>query len=245
MNGDQLFNWLVKFQIEHNLPKVLPHIKDGKADFLTEGDIGYDHRTPYDIKRFLIVANGDTLVSKLADSEMISEPEKLVFNNIPEYQDFERYFNRHNGDGAYIAHLSNAKIARVMEISNGHPRNLASLYRRLPKHFISLDETVGVEESGNKTRLATRIPYLPNLMEDAVHTFQIKGTVHSKLGLGIVTHFNKESMEMFYFDYAPNNKGPYIVESKGIIGVHEKYQLRDSNYVLTEKKQIDLNEINF
>ncbi|MBU0457196.1 MAG: hypothetical protein ABH824_06100 [Nanoarchaeota archaeon] len=241
MNSDKLFRWLVRFHIEHNLPIVLPHINDGKADFLIDGDIGYDHRTPNEIKRFLIVANGDTLVEKLIANEMISESEELEFERVPEYSDFNKYYHKHKGDGAYVFHLNDARIARVMEIANQHPKNLSSQYKMLPPHFISLDGRVGNRESGNKTRLAIRIPYLPNLIDEAVHTYQIKGTIHSELGLGIVTHFSKEGMEMFYFDHNTDNNGSQIDESKGITGIHEKYQKQgELNYKIIEKKQISL-----
>jgi len=242
MNSDRLFNWLIKLHIGHNLPIVSPQINNGIANFVKEGDIGYDHRTPNDIKRFLIIANGDTLVDKLTESEMINEPEKLKFTTVPEYKDFCAYFNKHRGDGAYIAHLTGAKIARVMEIANKHPKELSSLYTKLPNHFMALDESVGNEESGNKTRIAMRIPYLPILADSNVHTFQIKGTIHSKLGLGIVTHFSKDGMQIFYLDYNPSTAGPYIDESKGIIGIHERYEHGGSNYKLTEKKQVRLDD---
>ncbi|PIN75818.1 hypothetical protein COV17_03675 [Candidatus Woesearchaeota archaeon CG10_big_fil_rev_8_21_14_0_10_36_11] len=242
MESDQLFNWLVRLHVEHNLPIVAPHINDGKADFVEEGDIGYDHRTPNDVKRFLIVANGDTLVEKLTTSEMIEDPEKLKFTSVPRYDDFHTYFNKHRGDGAYIAHLNDARIARVMEIANGHPKGLSASYSELPEHFIALDKSVGNEECGNKTRLAMRIPRLPILANDNVHTFQIKGTLHGELGMGIVTHFHRGGMEMFYLDYDPNSDGPFIDEAKGIIGVHERYTYDGSKYTLTEKKQVGLEE---
>ena len=234
----KLFKWLVKFHIEHNLSKVLPFIECGQASFVNENSIGKDHDTPNEIKRFLIVANGNTLVDKLIKNGMIDKSEELEFTTISEYTYFNEYFNKHRGDGAYVFHLSNAKIARVMEIANKHPKNLSSRYELLPKHFISLDGRVGNKESGNKTRLAMRIPYLPSLLDENVHTYQIKGTIHSNLGLGIVTHFNKEGMEMFYFDH--NRKSPFIDKSKGIIGIHEQYEFKKSNYRLTEKKQVKL-----
>ena len=89
---------------------------------------------------------------------------------------------------------------------------------------------------GTKTKLAVKLPYA----YDNVETYQIKATIHSPLGMGVVTHFTRDELEMFFLDYSPDSDGPFIEQDKGIVGVYKKYRLHENKLVPVHESIVDM-----
>ncbi|MBU0615156.1 MAG: hypothetical protein KJ601_03620 [Nanoarchaeota archaeon] len=240
MADDILFNRLVRYHIERNLPLYIGSIEEGVSSLIDmDEDIGYDYNAHPRSKRLLLVTNGDTLVEKLRKDQVMTDSKDPVFTDVPDYDGFAAFFDKTKGDGSYVYHKRAQRVGRVRELNTNPPglvENLDNLIAMLPEDFVAYDGSVPTEEVGNKTRLAFKIPYAHPEFE----TYQIKGTVHSPLGLGIVTHFTKESMEMFYFEHDPMHTGDFVDPEKKIVGVYRRYQREGDNLVLKEMKTVNL-----
>ena len=214
-----IFNLLVHIHSKVNLDKCLRHVNNGRI--LNDDGEPYDEGEPecdY-YKGFLIFANGDTLVDKLYENEvMSSKPEEFVgINNNAEF--LEYFLKQKGNDGAYIYDRKNGKMMRIIELKND-PNKLPNNFRledKLPNDFVSYKGDISADEIGLKTRLAVRVPAAYTNTE----AFQIKRSAYTDFGMGKVTHFNKDGLlEEFFFRYD---------HIKGIIGVNRRYQINESN----------------
>ncbi len=197
MGSFDIFKWLVEFHSRVNLERCLPYVSEGKVhvrgDPLQEG---YDENDL--CKGLLIVANGDTLMSRLREDLVIHDELGEVVK-IKNKHDFFRYLlTQRNSDGAYLFDRVNGKISRVSELNN-HLPNAArlSLSTMVPEDFVSSTGDVAVAHNmGTKTRLAIKFPHAYSNTE----TFQIKRSAYTPFGLGKVTHFGAQGLleEMFF-----------------------------------------------
>lgn len=245
MLDDNIFRWLARLQVEENLEKVvLPTVKEGIADFVGDNDVGYDEAIPKNYKRCLIMANGDKLIDRLQESRIINDTKKPSFSNdFGSYQAVKSYVFGHKGDGAHVLNKNRQQIGKVKVVNNNLPEDLDYLIELLPEHFNSYDGSVQNDEIGTKTRLAPVLPHAYSNIDERTETYQIKGTIHTKLGMGIVTHFTKDYFEMFYLLHDKNSDGPYINEEHQIIGVHEKYKIVGNKLKLVSKQQVDRQQL--
>ncbi len=233
MNEEELFGLLVRYHIEHNLPRFLPTIEDGRSSLVEDSDIGYDEAAPRGVKRFLLIANGDTLASRLRETGVILDRRSPEFHEVGDEDALYSFFDNLKGDGAYILNKEKGRIARVHHLKNdfGDAESLDYLLE-MPREMLTYDERLPSEEAGCKTRLAAKLPHA----YDGVDAYQIKATVHSPLGLGIVTHFGRGYLETFTLEHAKGSGAPMIDEEKQITGVYRRYDITLRGYVLTEQK---------
>ncbi len=232
-----LFEWLVNYHMKVGLAKCLPKIVTGRmldeeGQPLIEGS---DKKTPHD--GFLIVANGDTLVNRLKEEKVIHDDNLGQFECILNEDNFRKYIQlQREMDGAFIFDGVNEKIVRVDEINN----NVAlpdgkTLYDMVPYDFFSYRGETGA--FGTKTRLAIRLPH----GYDNTETYQIKRSSYANLGMGKVTHFNRQGLaEEFFMMHDPNNKGPFVMPEESIIGVYRRYRRNAKDrLVRVVQKQIE------
>ena len=215
-----MFEWLVRYHCEENLPKCLPHIRNGRyiSPFTqTPLNEGTDENDAY--IGVLILSDGTDLLDNLVENEVITGDEDDIdpFEDTPDYTPFQRYINnQQNSDGAYVFNAINQIMARVYELNN-NPKSLSrftnkSLLDNIPPDFVTTDrKDINPKRSlGTKTRLAIKLP----LAYDDVDAFQIKRTAYTPLGMGKVTHFTRQGLKQeFFFKYEDNR----------IIGVHRTY----------------------
>lgn len=234
MDKNQIFQWLVDYHYQ-NLKLCLPYIVDGKVQVRgTPLEECYDENELY--KGLLIVVNNNVIVDKLVeDGVVLSEPEQP--NIVSTREEFFSLISRQkNSDGAYILDRVNQRITKVSELNN-NPKALPKqlpIYNMVPKDFVSHTAKLDVRNIGTKTRLAIK---LPHAYEDT-DTFQIKRSAYTPLGLGKVTHFNKQGLvEEFFFRHMPEAKAP-LIECTGIVGVYRKYWRDESGALAMISEEI-------
>lgn len=225
MEKEDLFWWLIEYHCSINLQQVLPNITRGTSNTKKTYREGSDKDVPY--PGVLIIANGDTLAERLYDDELVNEPPGR-FQSMPSKQNFFDYLDEQVAeDGAYVYDCTHDKIAHVSDINNtppGLPRNFP-LYIQIPDDFVSVDGKIPVspETVCTKTRLAIKVP--AGYARFEAQAFQIKRSRYGSLGIGKVTHFNKDGLNReFLFDYQPHAPGLFIDEGQGIVGLLRTYK---------------------
>ena len=243
MKKGDLFNWLVQYHCQVNLPEALPLIEYGVV-YNKKGkyEEGTDNGCPY--QGVLIIANGSTLADRLEEDKVIHD-QPDPFYQISNSGKFFDYLNRQaTDDGAYIYDSVNERITRVAEINNGLPlpRDFP-VYEQIPGDFTSENGNLPLSAIGTKTRLAIKMPYAYQDTE----AFQIKRSRYGSLGMGKVTHFTNQGLAReFLFAYNPispddqSSPGPFIDQEQGIIGLLRTYQ-RDGAGILYQvsEEQVD------
>ena len=231
MNGDKIFQMLVNYHVEVNLPRCLSSIKSGR---MTDP---VDHK-PFEApsgenslyKGILIVSNGPTLVDDLIGYGLAKREDLSPFTPLQDADAFRSYLQEEvKRDGAHLYDSANGEIARVYELNNHH----SSLERcldtnRVPADFV-YDDARGVSRSdlGTRTRIAMRLPTIPELQ--TLNVFQIKQTGYGDLGFGKVTYFNKDGLQKEFFCR-------YNAEQESIDGVLREYELREGQLSLVSEK---------
>jgi hypothetical protein len=230
----RLFEWLVEYHCSKNLEQCLRYVRDGKVVSPIKGKVLREGRDENEIYNgILIIANGTTLVDKLihdglAESANMDESP----TRIQARDDFVEYVSNQEGcDGAFIFDGTNHTMRRVYEIKNNTNYKAGDLLANLPSDFVFYNGAVlNLANIGTKTRLAISLPHAYD-----VHTFQIKRSAYTPLGIGKVTHFNKNGLaEEFFFRYDPQSQGPFVNEEHKIIGVYRKYERTDGKLVRTK-----------
>jgi hypothetical protein len=191
-----LFDWLVELHYDH-LDDCRPHIKHGRFHGLNGQPLveGEDECEGY--KGILLIANGDTLVERLKDNNIVADEQIDSFVPVRNKDEFVAYLRKQRGcDGAYIFNSVDQSITRVYELNNNLPGRV--LMEKIPRDFVySHGKTAQERDLGTKTRLAIGLPQI----YDNVDAYQIKRTAYTDVGLGKVTHFNKNGLSKeFYFD---------------------------------------------
>lgn len=250
MVNTNLFRWLVNYHCSHNLEACRPYIHNGiiyspstseplregfEENELQVGQIKY--------KGVLIVSNGRTLLDDLIAGDVIEEGNIGPFVGIDgENSLFDYLDNQENSDGGHILDSANNQIARAYEFNNKPPalgiNGTYSLFDRIPHDFCSYDGKVSpINNLGLKTRLAIKLPQvkLPQVHPQQAHphieTYQIKRTAYTPLGMGKVTHFNKDGLaEEFFLMQNPDS------ENEEIIGVHRNYSRENGELSLAKER---------
>jgi hypothetical protein len=241
-NNQDIFANLVKYHYLVNLPKCIPHIKNGQiCDLdgipLIEGDAKGE--SPY-YGGCIIIADGDRLAKKLLDDNYIfDEPDEFV--PVTNNKDFFVYlYDTIGSDGAYISNGDNKTMSKIIEFNNsiGNLTNYQTLLEKsIPHDFIYESGVINVKKLGTKTRLAIKIP--KSLGYNNVHTYQIKRSSFGYLRMGKVTHFGKDGlMEEFYFKYAPYEDVPYVRDDHPIAGIYKSYESNDKGLQLINAEPI-------
>ncbi len=230
MQKGELFGALVEYHIQENLQSALSHIKDGRlrglyGRLLKEGS---DKGQLYE--GVLIVANGATLMDRLVEDEVIlSKPQP--FTHLENKRDFFAYLtSQDDSDGAYVFDGVNQRITKASEFNNNPPLPAPVEYSSLvPADFLSFAGDVDVHDDskyGTKTRLAMKIPQAYQNTD----TFQIKRSAYGPLGMGKVTHFNRQGVvEEFFFQYEPL--------SQRINGVYRSYSRNEVGQLMRQSER--------
>src|SRR3989344_1865723 len=224
MDKNALFDWLVRYHIEKNLPESMDYTSEGRL--LNRKGLpvneGKDNDVPY--HGILLVSNGDTLMRKLEEDKVLLTREHDSFAPLRSFSDLSDYLDKQDGeDGAYLHDGKNKRITRVYELNNNP--NLPDDFDRLaliPEDFVYSDgRAAEMRNIGTKTSLAIKLPQA----HPEVETYQIKRSAYGSLGMGKVTRFTKEGLaEEFFFAYAPESQGPFIDENNKIIGIYRRYE---------------------
>lgn len=228
METADIFSSLVRYHTEVNLPACLPYVRNGElyspaGRRLQEGS---DKDQLY--HGFLIVANGDTLVDKLFHERIVLDDTPPKFHSVPTRSDLFSYLSRQeeNGDdGAFVYDSKNGRIGHVIELNNtpgklGEQQNYPLSYA-VPADFFT--STGQQKPLGTKTRVAIKLPRA----YPEVHAFQIKRSAYGSLGMGKVTHFNRDGLAEEYFLR-------FNQDTQGIDGVYRTYKSEGGRVVLAE-----------
>jgi len=244
--GYDLFSWLAQYHLQNNLIPNLPFIKDSQYLKARGGAKIEEGEENDDTKGVLILSNGDSLVRRLKEEEIILDRSTPMFVPARDYVSFTYYLSRNiRKDGAFVYDGKNESISRISKFGNSSSKMNAardSYQRYLPANFIYQDAAVMNQEEydeqiGTKSDLAMVLPISHTKEDSYVHAYQIKRTAYGNTGLGKVTHFGPDGlMEEFFFRYAPESDGPFVVPERKIVGVHRKYKREadDKLYVASE-----------
>jgi hypothetical protein len=230
MDTEQLFDLLVAYHCEKNLPSCLPCVIDGQVrqfpswgPFVEgEGEVNY-------YPGLLIISNGPTLVDKLIDNGLARNEDIDDFTIMDSKKSLFDYIEGPGRkDGAHLYDGENQRVARVHEINNSSLQDSSTndLLDRLPKDFVySNERSFAGGDIGTKTRLAVKLPMKYGTLE----ALQIKQTAYGGLGMGKVTHFDKDGLRReFFFDYDKDNEN--------IVGVRREYIKGDLDKGYTEER---------
>jgi hypothetical protein len=238
MKKINIFPLLVVYHQQVNLERCKRYI-DKNGRILVEGQHlkeGSDIKTPH--QGMLIIANGDTLVDRLRKGEIIfDEPEP--FTTLSDKNDFFTYLDKQiDCDGAYVFDSVNSRITRVDELNNS-PRSLPrelNIYDMIPNDFVSSDGSI-YNSLGTKTRLAIKIPHAyPN-----TEAFQIKRSAYTHLGMGKVTHFDRDGLneEFFFRTFWEDQQ----LTLRLIKGVYRTYSRENDKLIRVSQRIIDLKDL--
>ena len=246
--GFSLFPWLVEFHIAYNLPKAIPHLKNGQV--YNQGKAPQEGLTETGhYKGFVIIANGGTLAEKLHAKKLLKEPLRSV-SEIPNIHAFLAYLaTRENPDGVFVYDGEHRKIARAGLLNNfpelPHGFNV---YNQFSSDFVihnhssssvnSLDDLLPPDlrirdaDLGTRTRVAATYPHVLPETEGLV----LKQTAYTKLGLGKVARFTQSGLaEEFFFMHDPQSRGPFVNEEHRIVGVTRNYARKGTGLLKTDE----------
>jgi len=227
MKNADLFWWLVSYHCK-NLESRLPCKKDEKLT--VEGTENESYRG------LLLVSNGDTLLETLIRSRLVEPYDISKPKSISSRGQFYNHLDEQiQKDGAFIFDGKNRMIFRAYELNN-NPKSLEShedsLVSAVPQDFVysSGENPVKREDIGMKTRLAIKLPQAYHNIE----TFQIKRTAYGNLGMGKVTHFDKDGLvQEFYFQRGEDGK---------IEGVHKRYEHVDGKLKVVSESSVNVSD---
>jgi hypothetical protein len=244
MRSDGLFGWLIKYQVEHNLSKCLPWIGGGVFKDPETGlpmESGIDENPLRGYTGLILLANGDTLITKLRQLRIINDREDPLFSTpVRTEEEFFRYIQDHGRrDGAHLFNGVSGTMARVNELNNNLP--IGNYAHVLPPNFVDEEGAVELsdENIGTKTRVGIKVSAAN---PDNVDIYQIKRTVYNQLGMGVVTHIKAGQLkEMFYLTIAPEGySGPFIDPDQSIVGVYVTYKTEGDAVIEDRKMYVGL-----
>lgn len=237
METGDLFSLLVQYHYDINLPKCLPYISKG---VLSPPSKKHNIEGVYENDLYnglLLAANGDTLTDKLLREDIVLDEEITEPAAVPDREGLFSYLRREVGsdnadpDGAFIYDNVNKMITRVYDLNNtpGKLERLqySSFNGAIPPDFFTL--TGEQRKLGTKTRMALKLPRA----YPEIHTFQIKQTAYTPLGLGKVTHFTKDGLREEFFFRVDHH------DSENIVGVYRRYVTEGGKIVLAQERVID------
>lgn len=223
MPSNTLFEWLVAYHVQKNLPACRERISE-EGVYRSSRPLrpGLDEIANEEYTGLLIFSNGDELINRLRDVGVINDSKEPEFVPVREYMEFQRLLDEEGGrDGAFAYNSKRGLMARVLELNNRLPS--PSYEQCLPRNFVNEEGSIAPTEGviGTKTRAAIKV----SASYSNVDAFQIKRTAYNKLGMGIVTHFRNGCLEeMFYFTQAPEGSGLPVLDPKTrIVGVYKRF----------------------
>lgn len=235
---EHMFPWLVYMHYQ-NLMDCLQFIVDGslrdrKGVPIKEGKEADVY------SGVLILANGTTLIDRLQLEGVVEDKILGAFFPLTSRRDFIDYIRRsqeESSDGAYVVDSHRERMLYVSEFNRNIP--LPNLFDYVSSDFFHSDHHLPDETKiGLKTKVAIKLP----LGYDNVDTYQIKRSAYTKLGLGKVTHFNRQGLaEEFFFKCEPESEGPFVVPEQHIVGVYRAYERRclDNALCCVEERRIN------
>ena len=232
MIEESLFDLLVRYHCEKNLPRCLPFIGEGQVHnpngrVLKEG---MDQNLHY--KGLLIVADGNTLFQRLYQDGLINF-EMDEFRRISNRLSFFNYLGTQpNRDGTYIYDGVQKKMTRVFALHHNPSKTPKGLRLDdfIPADFMSTDGNIPLEGNReSKTGFAIRLTQA----YDNCQAYQIKRTAYTSLGMGKVIHLNKQGLvEEFFLEY--NQR------TKGIMGVYRDYGCENGRLVRHNERRSEV-----
>lgn len=250
VRGNELFDWLVRYHTEVNLLPKLPFIETGQY-LKRDGTPVKEGEENEDTSGCLILSNGDSLVRRLKDENIILDRTEKEFTVADNYPLLANFLNENEKkDGAFVYDGKHGSITRISMFANSLEQmdGIRSSYEcYLPSNFVfekatSMTPHQYDDHIGRKTDLAMVLPIAHTKDDSIVHAYQIKRTAYGQLGLGKVAHFGPNGLiEEFFFRYDPASKGPFAVPEQGIVGVHRTYKIdpRSSELIVASERLID------
>jgi len=209
---------------------------------------GSDKRTPYE--GIMILKNGTTLIDKLKKDGRVRSgdvDEAISIKTKEEFFEFMKH--RTEEDGIFVYESAKKQLRRVSYVCPQHleeKRNggvLEDLIESsIPNDFIQFNSTLSPAymrlRLGTKTRLAIEIPKSYSYGE--IDVYQIKRSAYTDLGMGKVTHFNKQGLVEEFF-MMPMNGGKAIegTNPNGICGVYRSYVKENGRVKMAEEKKAE------
>lgn len=248
--GLDLYRCLVQYQCQANLPDWLVHSKVREGKFVPKSgkspEIGIGENK--DIRGFLILANGDTLVDRLVEDRIVLDDTLPGWHQTPSNEEFIQYLDRQRGnDGAYVVDTKNMRSRRVREFNNNIKKLRAIKFgEKVPSDFLSQDGSVDpTEHMGLKSRNAIRTA----AAYEGAESYQLKATPYNSSGLGSVCHFTKDGLKKMFFielqkiqEYDDPISGKKY-EKYQLMGVWRTYAQSDGKYVVDAESRSRLMEI--
>ncbi|MBU1112100.1 MAG: hypothetical protein ABIG93_05415 [archaeon] len=232
MDTKRLFDSLVAYHCEKNLPACLRSIENGQLNNLDGEPFKEGEDEVYNYKGLLVISNGPTLVDKLIENNLARPKDVGTFTGMDSKEDLFAYIaGPGRKDGAHLYDGENQRIARVYKINNTRSQDVSegTLIGRLSPDFVHADgSSFDGGDIGLKTRLAIELP----MDYPSLEALQIKQTAYGHVRMGKVTHFDQYGLlREFFFDYE--------TESRTIVGVRREYLRGDligedgKNYIET------------
>ncbi|MBI4981396.1 hypothetical protein HZC30_07640 [Candidatus Woesearchaeota archaeon] len=223
---ENIFEAVIKYHFL-NLEDSLRYFDNGKVrNFQGEVLIEGISENPHYSGAYLVY-DGDTILDKVSQ-RIVRKNGIKESETVPTIEAFvDRLRDENDSDSVFLYNTEKQKITKVKgEFSNYCHEDLESLLENaLPKNFLSADGSMPVYEVGTKTANAALTARVLNQRQDyGVKTLVVKKTAYGELGMGKIAEFGKHGLTReFFFEYAPQHRGPFIDEKNKIIGVLREY----------------------
>lgn len=224
---ENIFEVVIKVHYR-NLQDSLPHFSNGKilgpgGEELEEGK----EENPY-YEGLYLVYDGKEVLNTIAErltrkknpfKEAISTPTTTSF--------LERVCSRVGNTDVILAYNTNEKsiTPTKSEFRNDYNDIDELLETHLPYNFVSTDGSISIREVGSKTSSAAlNADVLNKPVDKGLRAILVKETVFGYLSMGKLAEFGPDGLTReFFFEYAPEHKGPFIDEEHRIVGVLREY----------------------
>ncbi|MFH1682912.1 MAG: hypothetical protein ABIA37_03885 [Candidatus Woesearchaeota archaeon] len=183
---------------------------------------------PY-TKGFLVFENGDTLISRLKEENIIIDRVIPSWQDLQGKDDFLDYVigeQKKSRESAYVVDGKHGRITRVREFNNNIQSLSDILYSEyLPKDFLSTTEERDVDDAdegiGLKTRNAIRLALA---FPGTVRTYQVKATPYGNAGMGVVAEYGADGLvRTLHFEYRPGEDLPFVDEKNQVAMFYREY----------------------
>lgn len=243
-----IYQWLVQYQCNINLPEWIKHakIEDGSLVPKTGRRARKGFESNNEVKGFLVMANGDTLVDRLHEDRIIIDEKAPLWVDIENRVSFLIHLrSQESDDGAYVVNTKARKMARIIEFSNDNKYlrdNKVDFGKSVPQDFLCEDGSVNPsKEMGLKSRNAIRTAGA----YEGVESYQLKATPYNNSGLGTVCHFTKDGLKNMFFIRLRKDPGSYVDSDSGeryekyrLIGVYRNYRKNDNGITLSKEQEV-------
>lgn len=233
--GEFMFNWLFKYHCQFNMPNWLKNAKIENGKIVSKHGISLEEgidENPY-TKGFLVLVNGDTLVNRLKEEEIVIDKVIPPWETIYNEKEFFEYVNRpYNGkkkrsrESAYVVNISDEKkikITNVREFNNNIKKDII-FAQYLPKKFLSEDRIIDPDDTDEGIGLKTRNAIRTAVVYPDVNSYQIKASPFGNAKMGIVAHNGNDGLiQTYHMEHRPEEDLPYINEKFKIVAIHRKY----------------------